>query len=101
MALIPEVPAGQSWKVSSETLNALIRAANTLNRLRVVDYTDPDGATRSTFRVNGNGAILRIVHPPSPAATGLPDGVAFEEFTICDSGTPATRWLATWTSDPS
>lgn len=28
-------------------------------------------------------------------------GATFEEFTICDSGVPATRWWPTWTSDPS
>ena len=32
--------------------------------------------------------------------TGLPTGYTFEEFTICDSGTPATRWWPTWTSNP-
>lgn len=32
---------------------------------------------------------------------GLPAGYTFEEFTICDSGSPATRWMATWTSNPS
>ena len=31
---------------------------------------------------------------------GLPAGYAFEEFTICDSGTPATRWWPTWTTNP-
>lgn len=31
---------------------------------------------------------------------GLPDGYTFEEFTICDSGTPATRWWPTWTTNP-
>ncbi len=28
-------------------------------------------------------------------------GGTFEEFTICVSGSPATRWLPTWTADPS
>lgn len=28
-------------------------------------------------------------------------GFSYEEFTICDSGAPASRWLATWTSDPT
>lgn len=37
----------------------------------------------------------------NPVGGGLPDGYTFEEFTICDSGTPATRFIATWTSDPS
>jgi len=31
---------------------------------------------------------------------GLPAGYTFEEFTICDSGTPATRWWPTWTTNP-
>jgi hypothetical protein len=29
------------------------------------------------------------------------DGFAYEEYTICSSGSPATRWFATWTSDPN
>ena len=28
-------------------------------------------------------------------------GGTFEEFTICESGSPATRWWPTWTADPS
>jgi hypothetical protein len=32
---------------------------------------------------------------------GLPEGVVWEEFTVCDSGTPAARWIATSTTDPS
>lgn len=35
------------------------------------------------------------------SGTGLPDGYTFEEFTICVSGAPATRWWPTWTSNPS
>lgn len=34
-------------------------------------------------------------------AGSLPTGYTYEEFTICDSGTPASRWWPTWTSDPS
>ena len=30
----------------------------------------------------------------------LPPGYTFEEFTICDSGTPATRWWPTWPTNP-
>jgi len=31
---------------------------------------------------------------------GLPAGYTFEEFTICDSGEPATRWWPTWLTNP-
>lgn len=31
---------------------------------------------------------------------GLPPDYTFEEFTICDSGEPATRWWPTWTTNP-
>lgn len=36
----------------------------------------------------------------SDNAGTLPTGYTFEEFTICDSGSPATRWWPTWTSNP-
>lgn len=31
----------------------------------------------------------------------IASGATFEEFTICDSGSPASRWLPTWTADPT
>lgn len=34
-------------------------------------------------------------------AGGLPTGYTYEEFTICVSGTPETRWWPTWLTDPS
>lgn len=49
-----------------------------------VEITTADGNT--DFSASGGG--------------GLPDGYTFEEFTICDSGTPATRWWPTWTTNP-
>lgn len=32
---------------------------------------------------------------------GFEPGFTYEEFTICDSGSPALRWIPTWTSDPT
>ena len=56
--------------------------------------------------VDGLEAALRKIANESggdsDVIAGLVDtGATFEEFTICDSGTPATRWWPTWTSDPS
>jgi hypothetical protein len=33
--------------------------------------------------------------------TGLPPNYTWTNFTICANGTPATRWWATWTSNPN
>lgn len=38
---------------------------------------------------------------PGADGLGFAPGFTYEEFTICDSGSPASRWIATWTSDPS
>lgn len=38
--------------------------------------------------------------PGGGGGGGLPPGYTFEEFTICDSGTPATRWWPTWPTNP-
>lgn len=38
---------------------------------------------------------------PSGGGGSLPAGYTFEEFTICDSGSPDTRWWPTWTSEPT
>lgn len=53
------------------------------------------------LRSEGRSVIVITVPQSGDGGSGLPDGVTFEEFTICDSGSPASRWLATWTSDPS
>ena len=52
--------------------------------------------------------IHTITAPPAPlppptftVADLIASGATFEEFTICDSGTPATRWMPTWTADPT
>ena len=41
------------------------------------------------------------VSPTFSVADLIAAGATFEEFTICDSGTPASRWIPTWTSDPT
>ena len=56
--------------------------------------------------VDGLEAALRKIANESGDDTDViaalvATGATFEEFTICDSGTPATRWWPTWTSDPS
>lgn len=48
-----------------------------------------------------SGAVPTAELPPLPAAGQTVVPGTYEEFTICDSGTPATRWWQTWTSDPS
>ena len=51
--------------------------------------------------VRGEPATATTGTTASSSGTGLPAGYTFEQFTICDSGSPATRWWPTWTSDPS
>lgn len=80
-----------AFSEQANKINELVAAMNALRSLRgegniTVTLTDTDGI---------------VTDKGSGKSSGLPAGVTFEEFTICDSGSPATRWLATWTSDPS
>jgi hypothetical protein len=52
--------------------------------------------------VEGLEAKLRHVGggEPGDAGLGFEPGFTYEEFVICDSGVPASRWIATWTSAP-
>lgn len=63
-------------------------------------------ALKPLLNMSGEGDIkvtvsgTNIVFSFTGSGAGLPDGYTFEEFTICDSGTPATRWWPTWTTNP-
>lgn len=99
--MLPKVEPHGEYTLKGSTLNALIDAANSWQNLRVELV---QGASEITRLIHSpGGAILRIVVPPSTGGggEGLPEGVVWEEFTICDSGSPATRWLPTSTTDPS
>lgn len=66
----------------------------------------PKGKLLAIGDVDGLEAALRKIANESGGdsdviAALVATGATFEEFTICDSGTPATRWWPTWTSDPS
>lgn len=73
---------------------------------KVNELTDAVNAARNVKGGTGITATVTDTDVTIETAAGasgkaLPAGVTFEEFTICDSGTPATRWIPTWTSDPS
>ena len=70
-------------------------------------------AVNALLAMEGRGGIkvhvsdANVVVEYNPTENGaddmggaLPTGYTFEEFTICDSGTPATRWWPTWTTNP-
>ena len=66
----------------------------------------PKGKLLAIGDVDGLEAALRKIANESGGdsdviAALVATGATFEEFTLCDSGTPATRWWPTWTSDPS
>jgi hypothetical protein len=66
----------------------------------------PKGKLLAIGDVDGLEAALRKIANESGDDTDViaalvATGATFEEFTICDSGTPATRYWPTWTSDPS
>lgn len=93
---ITNVPA--AFEEPFKRLNDTIRAVNALlsaegrGGIKVL-VSDGNVVIEYNPEANGSDGIS--------GASGLPNGYTFEEFTICDSGTPATRWWPTWTSDPS
>ncbi len=56
----------------------------------------------SPINVNIADGNVRVSIDPLALSggAGLPAGYTFEEFTICDSGSPATRWWPTWLTNP-
>lgn len=56
---------------------------------------------RGNVEIKKSNTNMVITGKAGGGGAGLPDGVVWEEFTICDSGTPATRWIPTSTTDPS
>lgn len=97
--MLPKVEPHGEYTLKGSTLNALIDAANSWQNLRVELVQSSSEITR-LLRTPA-GATLRIVVPPSGGGAGLPEGVVWEQFTICASGSPATRWMPTSTTDPS
>lgn len=72
--------------------------------LKIKTTTDDKTGTVSIDALNGLFEVRgKLIGPSSGGGGGggLPAGYTFEEFTICDSGSPATRYWPTWTSDPS
>lgn len=63
----------------------------------VLFFTSSDGTLNIT---TADGNTDFTAGPGLSTGGGLPAGYTFEEFTICDSGTPATRWWPTWTANP-
>lgn len=61
----------------------------------VLNFTSNDKTVKFTMTDNNTDFSA------GPNGGGGPPGGTFEEFTICDSGTPATRWWKTWLTDPS
>lgn len=91
---VQQVPA--AFKEAFARLNESIRAVNALLSME----------GRGGIKIHVAESNVVVEYNPDENGTdgidgGLPDGYTFEEFTICDSGTPATRWWPTWTSDPS
>ncbi|HEY1108997.1 MAG TPA: hypothetical protein VGE76_10205, partial [Opitutaceae bacterium] len=60
----------------------------------------PTGATGATGP-EGPAGPEGPEGPEGPAGPGFAEGLTYEEITLCVDGTPETRWIATWTSDPS
>lgn len=87
----------KSYLVSGKKLSRLLRIANAVSRM--------EGRDGVKVEIADDNIVIKLggLDETGPLAgiNGMPDGVAYEEFTICDSGTSATRWLATWTADPS
>lgn len=87
----------KTYLVKGQTLESLINIANAVANIEgrdgiLVDITDNNIVIKLGGQDQDGG--LETVE-------GLPAGYTFEEFTICDSGSSATRWWPTWTSDPS
>lgn len=59
----------------------------------VTNLTSNDNSVKITT-ADGNTDLS------ASGGAGLPPDYTFEEFTICDSGTPATRWWPTWLTNP-
>ena len=89
--LVPAALADAFAKVNAaiDELNAIRRSRGT-NGINIIKA---EGNWVFDFDPTNNGS--------DGGGGSLPAGYTFEEFTICDSGTPATRFWPTWTSDPS
>jgi len=72
-------------EVPCEKINELCRAIKPLMNLKA--------GSNMLITVSGTDITFQ-------SSAGLPAGYTFEEFTICDSGTPATRWWPTWLTNP-
>lgn len=97
MADIPDklsqVP--DSFRSIAQAINALIDYVRPLSNM--------EGKGGITVQVSDNNIVVTgpSLDDGEDALSSLPAGYTIEEFTICDSGTPASRWMITWTSDPS
>lgn len=90
---VEQVP--EAFKEAFAKLNESIRAVNALLAME----------GRGGIKVHVSDANVVVEYNPTENGAddmggALPSGYTFEEFTICDSGTPATRWWPTWTSNP-
>jgi len=90
---IPTAPA--TFAPITEAVNALLRAAK--------PWTNAQGKNGISVTVSEGNATVAIkdeVLKLKIEETTPPD-FTYEEFTICDSGVPASRWIRTWASDPT
>jgi hypothetical protein len=86
-----------SIKKLARTQGTFKRYAEKINE--IIDEQKPLKAGEG-IDIRFAGENILISATSSGGGDSLPGGYTFEEFTICDSGTPATRWWPTWTSNP-
>jgi hypothetical protein len=94
------MPRSRKIVVREDTWTAVLEAFRDLRELQVQLGVKP---YNSLVWPKGGGAILNVGKPADfqGGGSGLPADYTFEEFTICVSGSPETRWWPTWESDPS
>lgn len=90
--IVPPTPdAGRE-----ELIARIAELTAAVNRMRPISTDDVEVLATDAGAVYKAGpAVEQIINEG-----GLPAGYTFEEFTICDSGTPVTRWWPTWLTNP-
>lgn len=90
---MPAIPDKKDVVYRVLGVDQLVKDQNAITDiLRMLRDAKTDGIQ---FTMTENNITIKVTKE------GLPAGYTFEEFTICEDGTPATRWIPTWTSNPT